>query len=229
MDIDWLHRNNNELLILFCNGWGMDSRPFLPLPSLQYDVLVCSNYMDITVVPDIERLKRNYTGIILIGWSMGVAYGQQLYFEKSSCFTKKIAVNGTLCPVNDSYGIPPGIFESTLDNMNEKTLLRFYKRMCRSREVYSDFLENRPVRNITSQTQELKTILGSTVCLGEEKSIYTDVIISDKDYIIPTNNQQQFWQSSNAVTIPASHFPFYLWKSWDDLVESTRSYGESGD
>lgn len=221
MKIQWLQREKNDSLLLFCSGWGMDDRPFRPIRSEKYDVLMCFDYSDETVIPDIKKLAENYSIIILVAWSMGVAYAQRFFSETRNLFKQRIAINGTLCPIHDTFGIPVNIFNSTLTTISEKTILSFYHRMCRSRQILGDFLENRPVRDVKSQKEELQTIYRTIGCIKRDRSIYTDVIVSKKDLIIPTVNQINFWHTTNVSFVPGYHFPFYQWKSWDELVKST--------
>jgi biotin synthesis protein BioG len=221
MKIEWLHRENSGSLLIFFNGWGMDGHPFRLLSSDRYDVLMCFDYTNEAAVPDVEKLAEKYSTIILAAWSMGVAYAQRLFAAKRNFFQQRIAINGTLCPIHDTFGIPVDIFNSTLTNISEKTILNFYHRMCRSRQILGAFLENRPLRTVNSQKEELQTIFRTIGCIREEESIYTDVIISKKDLIIPTANQLHFWHTANVSLIPGFHFPFYQWKSWDQLVMST--------
>ncbi len=223
METRWLHRQDRDFLILFCNGWGMDEKPFKPLTSHKYDVLICFDYTDESGVPEVEELNKKYSEIILVGWSMGVAYGQRFYEGSSHCFSKRIAINGTLCPRHDEFGIPVKVFESTLSNLSEKSLLKFYLRMCRSREVVKKFIQNKPGRTIESQIEELKVISKYMGCTDEDKSIFTDIVISKKDLVIPTSNQIRFWKNNTTSLIDGYHFPFYQWESWDKLVECTEN------
>lgn len=219
MDVQWLSRKGCESLIVFCNGWGMDRTPFNPLGSIGYDVLICSDYTDESGVPEVEELTMRFSELILVGWSMGVAFGQKFFSKKSHLFKKRIAINGTLCPRHDAFGIPGDVFDSTLAGLNENSLMKFYHRMCRSRGVLNVFLENKPVRTIESQVDELHAISRGLDCTDEEESIYSDVIISTKDLIIPTGNQKRFWQNSTSSLVPGHHFPFYQWKTWDNIVQ----------
>lgn len=221
MKTQWLHREKNDSLMLFCSGWGMDYHPFSPLLSKEYDVLICFDYTAETAVPDVRKLSVNYSRIILVAWSMGVAYAQRFFTETQKLFQHRIAINGTLCPIHNTFGIPINTFNATLTNISEESMLNFYHRMCRSPQLLTEFLKNSPARTVKSQKEELQAIYSNIGCLDEEKSIYTDVIISKKDFIIPTVNQLHFWKSTKVSTISGYHFPFYQWKSWDELVKST--------
>ncbi|MEE4241571.1 MAG: pimeloyl-ACP methyl esterase BioG family protein [Desulfopila sp.] len=220
MRSEWLFRHEGDSLILFCNGWGMDKQPFVPLAARAYDVLICSDFREKEGRPDIEKLRRSYRSLILLSWSMGVSYGQRMFAKSAGCFTFRIACNGTLCPVNDEYGIPPAVFKATLDNFSSTARAKFYQRMCRPGSHLDVFLENQPKRSLNSQKCELKTILQEAEQEEEVRSMYSHVLISSKDRIFPSKNQHQFWRSSDVKTIDEPHFPFYRWTSWDNLIES---------
>ena len=47
---------------------------------------------------------------------------------------------------------------------------------------------------------------------------WTQALISSKDRIFPTENLRAFWQGRCPITeIEAPHYPFYLWKQWDEI------------
>ncbi len=224
MITEWMHSNNNEWLIIFYNGWGMDSTPFRPLFSQKYDVLGCYDYSDDHCSIDIKSLAQAYDRIHLIGWSMGVAHGHRHFQDVADYFDKTIAINGTLKPVDELYGIPVNICKATLDALSEETSVKFYRRMCRSSSVFKSFMHNRPQRVIDDMKNELAAIMTDLQEIDGADSIYSDIIISDTDMIVPTKNQVRFWsevKTGKIKSLESSHFPFYFWKSWDELLEYT--------
>ena len=222
----WLHKHNRKHLLVFCNGWGMDGCPFVPLQAQAVDVLMCYDYRDLVADEDLAAVIESYAEASLVGWSMGVWAGQRLFAASAGQFQRKIAINGTLCPIHDRFGIPVDIFSSTLENFNEAARLKFYRRMCRERATLETFLAHQPERGIDNQRLELQRLLQATGCLSAEDSIYSDIVIADRDFILPTANQEHFWQSKNIHTIDGSHFPFYGWKSWDDVLDDWRTGGK---
>ena len=220
MKTEWLCRRGNNALIVLCNGWGMDARPFSALESSAYDVLVCSDYSTELGLPDIDELSTMYSRCILLSWSMGVSYGQRVFAGVADRFAGRIAVNGTLCPIDDDCGIPRAVFRATLDNLSTESLQKFYRRMCGSGKNLEIFLENLPERSLDGQRRELEIILQEAGQIEEVQSIYTHVVVSRKDRIVPSRNQYNFWRTSTIKAIEGSHFPFYRWKSWDDVIES---------
>jgi pimeloyl-[acyl-carrier protein] methyl ester esterase len=214
----WLHKHNRERLLVFCNGWGMDARPFAPLQAHAYDVLMCYDYTDLEVDLDMIALIGSYAEAHLLGWSMGVWAGQCLFAAAAGQFQRKIAINGTLCPIHDRFGIPVEIFSSTLEHFNISARLKFYRRMCRERGILETFLANQPERKIDEQRAELEHLLQTTDCLSAAASIYTDILIANRDYILPTANQRRFWQQKKVHLVDGCHFLFYGWNSWDDIL-----------
>lgn len=217
---EWLHQRGRDALLVFCAGWGMDARPFRALGSSNYDVLICFNYSaQPGQRPDIVTLSQRYHKVILLAWSMGVAYAQQNFVDETEYFAETIALNGTLRPIDDDFGIPEAIFQVTLDQLNEEILEKFYRRMFRSTADYERFLPSRPQRSLADQRHELALMLQERISFAESASIYNRVVIADKDLIVPSKNQLRFWQNQRIRTLAGGHFPFYAWRSWDDLID----------
>ncbi len=219
MNSHWCHHNGHDRILIFCNGWGMDATPFMDIETVGYDVLILYDYRDLDLKVDIPVLLSKYDEAVLAGWSMGVMVGQQLFQNSKEIFYKRIAINGTLCPIDDRYGIPRETFKATLDNYNEATRLKFYRRMCKDKHIFRQFLATQPQRDISNQKEELAKLLERNICYEVEDAIYTDVIISDNDAIMPTENQICFWQKNQIKNIKGSHFPFFSWKNWDEFVQ----------
>ena len=218
MKSEWLHRRRQERLIIFCNGWGMDATPFQPVDVRDYDLLMLFDYYDLSLDCDLETLFQSYQDIVLISWSMGVWVGQQIFQPWSHRLRKAIAVNGTLCPIHDQFGIPVALYEATLAQFSEDSRLKFYRRMCRDHRSVDTFLKNQPQRSVKNQRLELAALHGQVSCWPAGDAIYTKVVIADKDLVVPTANQLAFWQGKEVHRIEGAHFPFYGWQSWDELV-----------
>ena len=218
MEVSWLHKNMNTHLILFCNGWGMDSTPFEHLASKEYDVCSLHNYSVIPNEFDIETLTKGYAEVILIGWSMGVWAGQKLFKSKGYLFDRAIAINGTLCPINDDFGIPVMVYERTLLGYGEAARLKFYRRMCREKTNLKLFLSKQPQRTLDDQQRELLSLRNMVDCSPASESIYKEILIADSDWIIPSQNQINFWQDMAVTKISGFHYLFSLWQSWDHLL-----------
>jgi len=215
----WLHKKQKVRLLIFCNGWGMDSKPVKHLASDSCDVLMLYDYSTLEPTIDLANLIASYQKTTLISWSMGVWAGQQLFSGMRQQLTGCLAINGTLCPIDDTYGIPIKTVYATHDNFDEKQRLKFYFRMCRDRELYKKFIRNQPKRSVASQKRELNSLLKNATCGAQEKTVYNRALVAAHDLIIPTPNQLQFWPEKIVKRVDGSHFLFYAYTSWDELLE----------
>lgn len=218
MKTQWFHQQGSENLIVFCNGWGMDGTPFTPLQSRDHDVLGYHDYSNMSGGPNIVELSKNYKKIHLICWSMGVAHGHEILLDAGDMIDKSIAINGTLQPIDDRYGIPVDICTKTLEALSEESLLKFYKRMCRSTAIYEQFIKNRPQRSLSDLRGELEVIIDNTYFKDGDNILFKTAIVSESDLVIPTRNQLRFWKKDKITKIKSSHFPFYRWESWEDIL-----------
>jgi biotin synthesis protein BioG len=201
----------------------MDENPFAPLGSKEWNVLMFYDYTDLNHDQDMYKLLNEYEDIVLIAWSMGVWAGQQLFKPFRDKLTTALAINGTLCPIDEQYGIQEDVVRLTLDNLDEKQRLKFYYRMCKDRVLYQQFLENQPLRSIGNQKKELAALLKNTKCHADEISIYSDVLVSENDFIMPTKSQLHYWKEETVIKTKRSHFLFYAYNSWDEIIESIAS------
>jgi biotin synthesis protein BioG len=132
-----------------------------------------------------------------------------------------IAINGTLCPIHDQFGIPVQLYNTTLNQFSQISRLKFYRRMCRSGRAFETFLENQPKRSVENQGRELAALQGHVHCDLADTPIYTKIMIADHDFIVPTVNQKTFWQEHEVLRVKGGHFLFYDWNSWDELIATS--------
>ena len=123
-------------------------------------------------------------------------------------YDSKTAINGTLKPIDNNYGIPERIYNLTLNKFNKTTAENFIKNMF-------DFDMEIPVihRHLENQKSELATL--KNYCAKPDFT-YDRVIISDNDRIIPTKNQCAFWNIK--PNIKSGHSPFHLFTKWSELL-----------
>ncbi len=219
MKTSWLHRKGRDRLLVFCSGWGMDPEPFRELASSERDVLMFYDYRGMDTFSGAAAEIDGYSERILLGWSMGVWCGQRLFGDMNHLFSRSVAVNGTLCPVDDTFGIPRQLFAGTMHRWSPQTRDRFYHRMCRDPEVLKRFLARQPVRGLGDQQAELAYFLKTVDCVNPDHSIYREILITEGDRIVPTAHQLAYWGRARVTMMAGSHFPFYRWNSWDELLE----------
>lgn len=219
-------------LVLFFAGWSVSPELFKHLEAeADTDVWICYDYRELTF----NENPTGYKYIYVIAWSLGVWVAAMIWkkqiaplLEKkgpeSPCPALAIAINGTPYPIHDTFGIPVSVFQGTLDNMTEEGIQRFNRRMCGSRERFSEYekIPARPLDEIREELQNLSRLIGKTAT-NEESPIthfWTKTIISDEDRIFPVANLCNYWKERCPITkVTAPHNPFYLWNNWRELWE----------
>lgn len=216
MQAQWLIREGRDQLLLFCNGWGMDGRPFQRLDSARYDVLMLYDYRDLCW-PELEL--RSYHRRDLLAWSLGVwAAGQVWQAMQPLAFAG--AVNGTLQPIGREHGIDPLIFESTLERMRTGGLRSFYHNMFTCAEDFEAFCASRPERPLAGQVEELIRLRDGIRSAAPSPAVFQAAFIGGRDIIVPARKQLRFWKDRARVrTAKTGHFPFFLWRQWEEIVD----------
>ena len=215
MQYHWLNKKNNDNLIVFFAGWSFDYFPFGFLDCKNNDVLVVYDYNEITELPDFKDYKHK----TLIAWSMGV-YIAYLLKDNFSNFDKRIAVNGTVYPVDDNYGIPHKTFDLTLKYAQIGLEGKFYKNVFNNDVLYERYTKNPVQRTIENRVSELHKLnkMIQSANTEYEGEFYNKAIVGNNDKIIPTKNQLAFWKEK-AKTVDCGHFPFYNYSSWDEICK----------
>ncbi len=219
MKSHWLHRNGSDTVILFFSGWGTDFQPFLPIPSGGCDVL-CLYAYHCDATPDWDAILAPYQHHHLIAWSMGVLQAEREFAGSGITFSSALAVNGTLCPVHDRWGIPRSGYQLTIDSFSEPALRKFIQRMCKDRAVITRYTANLPQREIDEQKDELIFHQQQSELFGSENpSLFSTALIGSADLIFPPANLQRFWDGKvRILEVDLPHFPFYQFDSWSEIL-----------
>lgn len=207
----------NDKLILFFAGWSASPDLFTPIELPPHtDICICYDYRDLDTDFDLYR----YSEITVVAWSLGVWVANHIMSKHPARYKKKIAINGTLNPINDSEGIPEAIFEATLQNVTPDGMNRFNRRICGSKktlELYQS-LESRPTKDLLEELEFLYSIIKNTTPITYME--WDIAIISENDLIFPVTNMDTFWNKRSTVKhIKAPHYPFNLWKHWNEVIE----------
>ncbi len=203
-------QNNKNLIVFFC-GWGMDETPMLPLTS-DSDVLYIYDYNDLNFEFDFSK----YEDIKLIAFSCGV-YMASLAKDSFPHFSTKIAINGTLKPFDEDFGITKEM-AATFEGISLENCLEFREKLLvENKQELQLFNQNSPKRTLESSLSEFEALKKYSKIKINEHIKYDKILISQNDRIIPTEAQKAFWQD-NFKTIPGAHFPFYNFKSLEDII-----------
>lgn len=215
----YLRNNNSENLILFFCGWGMDENPFSILKS-DSDVLFVYDYTS-PDFPDFDFSK--YKNVSLLAFSYGVYASGIAKLPECLKLDSSTAINGTLIPVDDKYGVPLKQFELT-EKMDSKSVVKFRERLFggeNAKHHFQIFESNLPNRSAKSCTEELIGMKKYVPVFAMPDRKFDKVYIANRDRCVPSRNQKNFWQKqnfSNIIELETGHFPFYNYQSFEELL-----------
>lgn len=216
MEAKWLKREGaSELIVFFC-GWGFDEHCVARLDANGYDVVVLYDYRDGTF--PLEK-HLGYERITVVAWSFGVWVAGKAIEDGLVLPHQAFAINGTLKPVDDSEGIPPKIFDSTLAGLSEAAISKFNMRICGGARQMADLKDLMPTRDFNGQYEEL-ALLGKRFAEGclLNKDSWSKALISTSDLIFPYQNMKNHW-GDRATTIDGAHLCFGKVTSWNNLIK----------
>ena len=204
MRTQWLARRGTKNLTLVFGGWGLGVTPFTGLVGPD-DVLFVDDYTRIEQeIPETDHYDR----VRLLAYSFGVASAAHWMDCAGVTPARKVAVNGTLYPADETRGIPPETVAATADGLTVDSFAKFCRRAGMRGPV--------PVIDIPAAQTELRAIAERGPC----RDISFDAIwISERDRIVPTQAQMTAWKDQAAAIrrIPKPHQPFegaQLWQDW---------------
>lgn len=203
MEYKWLKEEGNNSLIVFFNGWGMDEGIIKHLVLKEQDLLMFYDYNNLNLKLNLSELNK-YNKIHLIAWSMGVMIATLFDIK----YDTKTAINGTLKPIDNDYGIPERIYNLTAKNFSPKGRDVFIRNMFNGENIH---ITNQ--REFSNQKSELESLMQYKSNFDFK---YDKILISDNDKIIPTKNQTKFWGTS--ANLKGGHAPFILFNNWSELL-----------
>lgn len=217
----WIQQQHKPGLILFFNGWGMDQHPLQHLQAdTGNDVLMLYDYRNLELDENVFSAVNAYPELSVIAWSMGVWAYARVHEQLSPRIRRAIAINGSCRPVHEAYGISPSVYQTTIDRFSEQGKQKFFKRMCVSRDTFTQFQACRPQRALHDQHEELIAIQQQSTTQEPFAPYFTRALIARQDRIIPGGSQRRYWEGTTEYTyIDAPHFPFFLWKSWSAILD----------
>lgn len=219
MNTVFIRQLHTKRLNLFFTGWGMDENPCYNLfQNIEGDVCICYNYTDLSF--DFTLLNA-YSEIHLFAWSMGVWAASATFQLIQDLFERKIALNGTMTPIDDQRGIPTDIFNGTLEHLNEQTLERFNRRMCGTRNQKEWFENHRPKRSVHELKQELQAIKDHVQKIKVPNFNWDKVLIGENDLIFPAQAQKKAWENVLQIITHDAHLPaFFLEPNHEDIIQT---------
>lgn len=216
-----IHEHHPRLLIFFA-GWAADETPFVQYRPANCDFMICYDYRDLTWD---ATLTAGYQEVHIVGWSMGVWAATHLPQLMELPLGRRVAINGSPYPVDDSRGIPQAIFQGTIDNLNGPSLHKFLRRMCADTPSFRGFLAVTPRRPLEEIGEELVCVqlqVKTQQRKDEEPlPLWQEAIVGSNDRIIPPDNQLNAWAQLQVPVVrnDEAHyheplFRYYLQDIW---------------
>ena len=201
-------QKTHRLIIIFA-GWSTRPDFYRNLQADGWDIVVVYDYSTLDL--DLSFME-GYSTVFVIAWSLGVAAASHL--ATSPLFAERIsaafAVNGTIYPSDDLYGIPTNIYESTRTGLNARNLLKFTKRMgctvskdgislsvTTSAEAATSPAEETFIPDFDKMAWELENIRDNAT---RGNLPWKRAYISDADRIFPPANMSRYWSEYQPVT-----------------------------
>jgi len=216
MNKKWITQKNHTKLILFFNGWGMDSAAISHLQTGDYDLIELNDY---SVLYFNQNKYKNYSEIYVVAWSLGVWAASHILSNSTIVIKKAVAINGTANPVDANEGIHPEIFKGTITGWNKKNRDRFLIRTVGEKK---DFEANRSKfgeRLIENQKEELIKLFDYSQQNIAQSFRFDSVLIGNKDAIFPYENQLNYWRNKALIKVlDIPHYPFLHFSCWDNII-----------
>ena len=215
MEYKWLNKQNNNKLIIFFNGWGMDEHAVKHLEAEDYDIVMFYDYNNL----DTDFcLDKEYSETNVVAWSMGVMIASICLSPHPNPILKKekgniVVINGTLKPIDVKYGINPKIYDLTIKGFNEESKDKFIDNMFDKRTPSPTLHLEEGVRTIDNLKSELVALKNYKADLNFKPD---KILISANDKIIPAKNQCAFWNIE--PTLDGGHYPFFNFKKWSEIL-----------
>ena len=210
----FLQQQHSKNLVLIFLGYGQDQNPFKSLNTVtKDDIAIVFDYQDLSFD---ESLYQEYESITLIAWSMGVMIAS-IVLSNTAKLVKKIAVNGTVQGIDDTLGIPPSLWQATIDSLTEQTYLKFVRRMCSDTSLYEEYLQNKPQRALESFKSELISLQAIAKQRKQNNFEYDLAIVGNKDKIIAPKRQLLSWSNAH-VLVKQTEIAHYSLETFKALV-----------
>lgn len=205
MQYQWLKRGPEaaQVIVIF-GGWAIGAEAFAHLRTIA-DILYISDYGDLEA--DLPKLHR-YEKRILVAWSFGVASYCHWQLGRVDIFDRKIALNGSMRPIDRLSGIPPLVMQRTIDTLSIDSFQVFLARCYGKKQPhYPIDVSTRKAELLAVQTRDYTGVAQN----------WDKVWISRHDKIFPFANMLRAWHTPIKV-LDGPHVPFAAWTSWDEVI-----------
>lgn len=205
MQTVWLKQQGHSELIVIFGGWALGPAMFHHLAGAA-DILFVDDYRDLEGLPDLS----NYKTRTAVAYSFGVAAFAHLNSEERDQFDRAIAINGSPAPVDRRKGIPPVVFQKTLNGLSQDSFQSFAA-LCFG-TVQPDI-----AIDVAARADELEAVAKRGAAPPPR---FDRIWISQRDRIFPVANlARAFEGQENCIHhVDAPHVPFDAWSSWQEVI-----------
>ncbi|MBT8153763.1 DUF452 family protein [Epibacterium ulvae] len=197
----WLHQSGQEEAMVVFGGWAVGSAPFDALPK-DRDVYFLDDYRDLDAdLPDLSV----YSSVDLVAWSFGVAAFGHWQAENPTAFRHRVALCGSLNPVDRRQGIPPLAYRRTIDGLTQASYQQFQTRVFGQEQGEAEI-------DVAARRAELQAVEGRGAA---PDTVFDTVWIAQNDAIFPLQNMQRAWAGQEPRVVDAPHAPFEKISRWD--------------
>lgn len=201
-------QENNKRVILIFAGWSTNPSFYRHLKADGWDIALVWDYYSLDFDPS---FLDKYSTIFVVAWSMGVAAAAHAAATSLSAerISAAFAINGTLYPCSDSYGIPEAIYEGTRLNLTPKNLLKFTKRMgyVPPKNLPAPLKEDFYIPDFEALAVELENMKTSSL---KGNLPWKRVYISLNDRIFPAASMEAAWRlitpTPEIIRLEAEHY-----------------------
>lgn len=199
----FLRHEGQPCLLLFFAGWGAEEALFDPPTMPGHDCLLCYDYRSASFD---ASLLAPYAGIRLLAWSMGVRVAADTLSGLSLPWERRLAVGGTMTPVDDGRGIPEATFRATLAGFNGQSMLRFRRRMCGSSAESARIAALPLHRRLDDLREELDALWRRVEKSPAPAFNWDAALIGTSDRIFPPENLRRAWAGVPQTERPTAHY-----------------------
>ena len=216
MKARWLRQSGAPELLIFFHGWSMDETTVAHLAPEELDVLLIWDYSDWEEMPDWSGLARNYATVRVLAWSLGVWAAARSLGNGPAFWREAVALNGSLWPVDATYGIAPEIFAGTAEHWLEEGARRNFYRRCRGGTGGTY-----PARNPLEQQRELR-FLEEAVQQEPVHNVFDRAVIGTRDRIFGAAALRAAWSRLSEIRVTEldlPHDPLWRCHTWREVME----------
>lgn len=212
MKYEYLNCGGTDLAVLF-GGWAFSPAMVSGLDTGRFSLLSLYDCAEVSEeeVAGIREIAASYGSLSLLAWSFGVFHASRLKSTlfKGMEFERSVAVNGTLTPVDDLYGIPDAIFRGTLDHLDERNLHKFFIRVFGGARAFSATGLTASDYDMDFLKRELEAVFSLQSGHVPDASEWDFAVVGGRDMIFPPENMYRAWEASGVRTVSFEDMPHY--------------------